>query len=105
VFTLRRRGYEIHEAGAGDDALDLIREIRPDLAILDVMMPGMTGLEVAQALGEDPNTASIPVVILSAKGQMTEVEAGIATGARAYLVKPFIPSALAAEVARILDIA
>jgi len=103
TFTLRRRGYEVHEAADGDEALDLIREVHPDLAVLDVMMPGRSGLEVAQSLTASSETAGIPVVILSAKGQMTEVEAGITSGARAYLVKPFVPTELAAEIEKILS--
>ncbi|HEX2173724.1 MAG TPA: response regulator [Dehalococcoidia bacterium] len=102
VFTLKRRGYQVLEASAGDAALDLIRRERPDLAVLDVMMPGLTGLEVAGALGADPATRSIPIVMLSAKGQSVEIEAGLASGARAYLVKPFAPQDLAARVAEIL---
>ena len=102
VFTLKRRGYTVLEASAGDMALDLIRQELPDLAVLDVMMPGLTGLEVAQALGADPATSGIPIVMLSAKGQATEIEAGIASGARAYLVKPFRPQELAAQVAEVL---
>ncbi|MBI3964976.1 MAG: response regulator [Chloroflexi bacterium] len=102
AFTLRRRGYLVLEASSGDAALELIRAERPDLVVLDVMMPGLTGLEVAQALALDPTTAGIPVVMLSARGQVTEVEAGIASGARTYLVKPFIPQELAARIADIL---
>jgi CheY-like chemotaxis protein len=102
VFTLKRRGYTVLEASAGDTALDLIRQVLPDLAVLDVMMPGLTGLEVARALGADPATSEIPIVMLSAKGQATEIEAGIASGARAYLVKPFRPQELAAQVAEVL---
>ena len=104
VYTLRRRGYTIVEARAGDTALELIRQERPDLAVLDVMMPGMSGLDVARALTADPETASIPIVILSAKGQATEIEAGLASGARTYLTKPFAPQELAARVAEALHV-
>jgi len=102
AFTLGRRGHTILEADAGDVALELIRRERPDLVVLDVMMPGLSGLEVARALAAEPDTAGIPVVILSAKGQVTEVEAGLSMGARAYLVKPFTPSALAGRIDEIL---
>ena len=102
VFTLRRQGYTILEAGAGDAALDLIRQEKPDLAVLDVMMPGLTGLEVAQALQSDPSTASIPVIMLSAKGQAAEVQAGLASGAGAYLIKPFNREELIRRVAEAL---
>lgn len=102
VFVLKRRGYTVMEANAGDVALDLIRQEKPDLVALDVMMPGLTGLEVASALRADPETAHIPIIILSAKGQATEIEAGLGCGASAYLVKPFAPQELAERVAEIL---
>lgn len=101
-FTLRRRGYTVLEASDGDAALALIRDELPDLAVLDVMMPGMTGLEVARAAAGDPATASIPIIILSAGGQASEIEAGLASGARDYLVKPFTPHELGAHVAETL---
>lgn len=101
-FTLQRRGYAILEASAGDAALELIRRERPDLAVLDVMMPGLSGIEVAEAMAADPATAAIPIVMLSAKGQASEVQAGLASGARVYLVKPFSPRELAERVAATL---
>jgi DNA-binding response OmpR family regulator len=105
VFTLKRRGYEVHEANAGDAALELVRRERPDLVVLDVMMPGMTGLEVASALKGDDATSGIPIIILSAKGQVAEVDAGLTSGANLYLVKPFTPQELAAKVAELLGTA
>ncbi len=102
VFTLKRRGYTVLEADAGDRALDLIRQEHPDLAVLDVMMPGLTGLEVAKVLSSDAGTSNIPIVMLSAKGQVSEIEQGLASGARSYLVKPFSPQELAARVAEAL---
>lgn len=101
-FTLRRRGYTVFEAATGDEALALVQAERPDLAVLDVMMPGLHGTEVARTLAADPETARIPIIILSAKGQAAEIEAGLKTGACAYLVKPFSPQALAAKVADII---
>jgi two-component system response regulator MtrA len=102
AFTLRRRGHEVSEARDGSEALRLIQREGADLAVLDVMMPGLSGLEVARALGESQLTAAIPVILLSALGQATEVAAGLETGARAYLVKPFTPADLAAQVAETL---
>lgn len=102
VFTLKKRGYTVLEAAAGDAALDLIRQETPDLAVLDVMMPGLSGHEVAAAVRADPATGHIPIVMLSAKGQASEIEAGLASGATAYLVKPFVPQELANRVADIL---
>ena len=102
VFTLKRRGSAIIEAAAGDVALDLIRTERPDLVVLDVMMLGLSGLRVAEAMRADPAAAEIPVVMLSAKGQTSEVEAGLSSGAQCYLVKPFSPRELADRVTAIL---
>jgi CheY-like chemotaxis protein len=102
VFTLKKRGYEILEASNGATALDLVRQAQPDLAVLDVLMPEMTGLEVTKILSQDPTTSNIPVLILSASAQQTEIEAGLASGATAYLVKPFEPKVLGERVAEIL---
>ncbi len=102
AFTLRRRGYIVIEAGAGDEALSLIRQEQPDLAVLDILMPGMTGTEVTEALNQDPVTASIPIILLSALGQVTDVKAGLQSGARMYLTKPFAPPDLVESVATIL---
>ncbi|MEJ7762223.1 MAG: response regulator [Thermomicrobiales bacterium] len=104
AFTLQRRGFEVAEVGAGDMALNLIRARHPDLVVLDMMMPGMTGQEVARAMRADPATAMIPIIMLSAKGQLAEVRQGIAAGANAYMVKPFSPSVLAAKVGELLDL-
>jgi two-component system phosphate regulon response regulator PhoB len=103
AFTLRRRGFEIVEAEDGVTALELIRQSAPDLVVLDVMMPGLTGIAVLQQLSADPATAEIPVVLLSAKGQGVEIEEGLASGARLYLVKPFSPRELADRVAEVLE--
>ena len=100
VFLLR--SYDLHEAQNGRLALELIREVRPDLVLLDVMMPEMTGLEVLVAIRENPLTASIPVVLLSAKGQAAEIEQGLQSGATRYLVKPFESQALRACVEEVL---
>lgn len=103
AFTLRRRGFDIVEAEDGVTALELIRQSAPDLVVLDVMMPGLTGIAVLQQLSADPATAEIPVVLLSAKGQGVEIEEGLASGARLYLVKPFSPRELADRVAEVLE--
>jgi len=102
-FTLQRRGHTVFEASAGDAALDLIRRELPNLAVLDVAMPEMTGLEVAQALSKDAQTSKIPIIMLSARGQATDVEAGRQSGATLYMVKPFVPQELALQVTQILS--
>jgi len=102
AFTMRHQGYAVIEASAGDEALAAICRARPDAAVLDVMMPGMTGLEVARMLSADPSTATIPVLLLSAKGQASEIAEGLSSGARAYVVKPFAPPELAAQIAALV---
>ena len=100
VFLLR--SYDLYEAPNGRRALELIREVRPDLVLLDIMMPEMTGLEVLDAMRANPLTASIPVVLLSAKGSTAEIERGLSSGATRYLVKPFESQALRACVEEVL---
>lgn len=103
VFTLKRRGYTVLEAGNGQAALDLVLAERPDMVILDVMMPLMTGLEVTARLKDNPETAATPVLILSARGQEGEIQEGLGKGAHAYLVKPFAPQELASYVMQLLQ--
>lgn len=102
AFVLRRRGHEVLEATSGDAALALVRRELPDLLVLDVMMPGLSGLDVARELANDAATAGIPIVMLSARGQASEVKAGLKSGACAYLVKPFTPHELADRVGELL---
>ena len=102
IVFLLQRSYELHEAQDGRRALELVREVQPDLALFDIMMPGMTGLEVLKAMRTDPLTASIPVVFLSAKGQVAEIEAGLLGGATRYLINPFESQMLRACIAEVL---
>jgi two-component system phosphate regulon response regulator PhoB len=102
-ITLTRHGYEVLPATAGDAALALIKQERPDMAILDISMPGMTGLEVMRAMAGDPDTAHIPVLILSASGQAANVLAGGELGVRSYVLKPFSPIDLIQRVSTILE--
>lgn len=89
--TLDDPQYRILEAGDGATALNLARQERPDLLVLDWMMPGMTGIEVARALRQDAATAHIPIIMLTAKGQEKDREQGYSLGTHAYLIKPFSP--------------
>jgi CheY-like chemotaxis protein len=88
-FLLDRAGYDTVAAADGEEALDLVHRLRPDLVLLDVMMPKRNGYAVCQAIKSDPNVRTIPVIMLSAKGQEVEVEKGLALGASAYVTKPF----------------
>ena len=96
------RSYELYEAQNGRRALELVRQVQPDLVLLDILMPEMTGLEALNAIREDPMTASIPVILLSAHGQTAEIERGLQSGAHRYLVKPFEPQSLRACIAEVL---
>ena len=86
----------------GQEALNAIQQKTPDLIMLDVRMPKMTGYEACRKLKENPDTREIPVVFLSAKGQEGEIEQGLASGAMEYIVKPFAPDELANQVKEIL---
>lgn len=96
-------GYGVLIAGSGADGVAQARSAHPDIVILDVMMPGMDGLEVATALKADPATAAIPVLLLSAKAQEVDIRAGDSTGAEAYVTKPFDPLELLELVARLIE--
>jgi DNA-binding response OmpR family regulator len=88
-FLLRREGYETATAIDGDEGLALVRHLRPDVVLLDVMMPKRNGYEVCRIIKSDPDLMSIPVIVVSAKGQEVEVLKGLELGASAYVTKPF----------------
>jgi DNA-binding response OmpR family regulator len=96
------KSYTIWQASNGVDALELIRRVHPELVILDVGMPTMTGVEVANAMAADPATASIPILFLSAHGEPGDIQVGLRAGGIFYLVKPFDPEDLASDVRAIL---
>ena len=96
--TLEDPAYRILEAIDGSQALAMARQERPDLLILDWMMPGMPGIEVARTLHADPATAHLPIIMLTARGQQVDKNNGLAAGAFAYLVKPFSPLELLDKV-------
>jgi DNA-binding response OmpR family regulator len=100
--TLDDAEYCIIEAADGTTALELARRQRPDLLVLDWMMPGLNGIDVAQALRQDPVTAHIPIIMLTARGQETDKERGHSLGTSAYLVKPFSPLELLRKVEELL---
>lgn len=101
-FTLTFAGHQITEASNGEEAVQLAKEVLPDLILTDVRMPKMTGYEACSVIKNDEATKHIPVVILSAKGQDEEIDKGRDAGADDYIVKPFAPDQLTARVAEIL---
>lgn len=101
-MTLEFKGFQVLEADDGPQGLALARDKQPDLILLDVMMPGMDGLTVGRILTQDAQLSRIPVVMLSALGAAADVDAGLATGVRAYLVKPFSPWELLSLVGELI---
>jgi DNA-binding response OmpR family regulator len=99
-FLLQEAGYHTEVARDGQEALDALSRHVPDLILLDVMMPRVSGFDVCQRIRENPAWRSIRVVMLSAKGREVEVHKGMALGADAYVTKPFAVTDLLAEVAR-----
>lgn len=95
---LEFRGYEVMTAGNGREALEILENTVPDLLICDVMMPEMDGYTLVQTVREDPRISWLPVLFLSAKGQSQDRVKGLNTGADVYLVKPFEPEELVAQV-------
>ena len=101
-FLMRREGFEVSVAHDGEAALERIRADKPDLVLLDVMMPKKSGFEVCEALRADPAQAGLRIVMLTAKGRDTEVAKGLAIGADAYVTKPFSTKDLVAQVKTML---
>jgi CheY-like chemotaxis protein len=102
AFTLRFAGYEVFTAANGEEAVELAPNVNPDLILMDVRMPRMTGYEACRIMKLNPELKDIPIVFLSAKGQETEIQQGLEAGAEEYLLKPFAPDQLTAHVKTIL---
>ena len=102
TFTLRFAGYDVVAASNGEEAVGLAQQEKPDLILMDVRMPRMTGYEACAVMKEDPTLKDIPVIFLSAKGQESEIQAGLSAGATEYLLKPFAPDQLTARIQTIL---
>jgi DNA-binding response OmpR family regulator len=102
AFTLRFAGYEVVAAANGEEAVALAPKENPDLILMDVRMPRMTGYDACRILKANPEMKDIPVVFLSAKGQESEIQTGLEVGAEEYLLKPFAPDQLTDRVKAIL---
>jgi DNA-binding response OmpR family regulator len=102
-FLMKREGHEVHVARNGIEALAAIVSLRPDLVLLDVMMPGKSGFEVCQAVRADEALAGVKIVMLTAKGRDTDIAQGLGVGADAYVTKPFSTKELAARVKAMLE--
>ncbi len=102
IFSLRFANYEVVAASNGEEAVTLARQEIPDLILMDVRMPRMTGYEACAAIKADPDLKNIPVIFLSARGQDSEIKAGLDAGALEYLLKPIAPDQLAARIHSVL---
>lgn len=102
--TLEDLGVSLIEAEDGPRALQLAKERKPDLVILDVMLPSMSGLDVCRALHEEQDSGRIPVILLTARSGEEDAKAGYEAGADRYLTKPFSPLTLQSEVVKLLQI-
>lgn len=101
-FTLSFAGHQVTTAANGAEAVDLAPKVKPDLIMMDVRMPKMTGYEACKQIKLNDDLKHIPVVFLSAKGQDEEIQSGIDAGAVAYITKPFAPDELQRRIADIL---
>jgi CheY-like chemotaxis protein len=102
-FTLTFAGHEVHKASNGAEAVEMAPQVMPDLIMMDIRMPRMTGYEACRALKNIESVKDIPVVFLSAKGQDAEIEDGFDAGAYEYILKPFAPDDLTRRIGEILE--
>jgi two-component system alkaline phosphatase synthesis response regulator PhoP len=101
-YHLEKNGYTAESASTGEDALKIAKTKIPDLIILDLMLPGIDGLEVCRRLKGDVKTQNIPIIMLTAKGEEIDIVTGLELGAEDYVTKPFSPKVLIARIRRIL---
>ena len=101
-FVLQRSGYDVHVARNGDEALKLVEQVRPELVLLDVMMPVKSGYEVCKRIRERDDGRQTKIIMLSAKGRDAEVSKGLAIGADLYITKPFSTRDLMDKVRELL---
>ena len=102
-FFLRGSGYEVFVANNGKEGLERAEREKPDLILMDVMMPEMDGLEACRHLKTDPSLKSVPIIMLTAKGQVQDVKDALAAGAHSYVVKPFNLPDLVQRIEKVLS--
>jgi DNA-binding response OmpR family regulator len=102
VFTMQIAGLRVVDVPNGEEALKKAQEVVPDLILMDVRMPKMTGFEACKALKKEDKTKNIPIIFLSAKGQENEISMGRELGAEDYFLKPFAPDDLVRRVNKVL---
>lgn len=96
---LSKKGFKVTTADSAEDAMAKLKQSRPDLVLMDVVMPGQNGFQATRALSKDESTKNIPVILCSSKGQETDKVWGLRQGARDYVVKPVNPADLLAKIA------
>jgi DNA-binding response OmpR family regulator len=102
TYNLTREGYEVRSAKDGDEGLRMTRQEKPALVLLDLMLPGVDGVEICRRLKADPATQTIPIIMVTAKGDESDVVLGLGVGADDYVKKPFSPKELVARVRAVL---
>ena len=101
-YKLGQEGYRVLVAADGDEGLELVRQAAPDLLLLDLMLPGLDGLEICRRLRKDPLTEKLPIIMVTARGEESDIVTGLELGADDYIVKPFSPRELLARVRAVL---
>lgn len=102
IYNLEREGYNTVGVESGEEGLELAISLKPDLVILDLMLPGMNGMDVCRKIKHDSNAQNIPIIIVSAKGEEADIVSGLELGADDYLTKPFSPRILLARVGAVI---
>jgi len=103
AYRLEASGYETETAQDGEEGLKKIKELKPDLVLLDIKMPGMDGFEVCQRSKSDPETKAIPIIFLTTAAQESDITKGRVLGAEGYITKPYDGNKLIEEIGRILN--
>jgi two-component system phosphate regulon response regulator PhoB len=101
-YNLVKAGYQVTIAATGEDGVDAARRVLPDMILLDIMLPGMDGLEVCRTLKQDAATQAIPIIMLTAKGEESDIVTGLELGADDYMPKPFSPKVVIARIRNLL---